>query len=69
VNCRGNTRRGFELKLTSSPRATPPMRSALDILRLEELVVIHAGPNSYPLAPRIRAVALDRLGEELAPLG
>lgn len=66
---RGNTRRGFELKLTSSPRATPSMRSALDILRLEELVVIHAGPDSYPLAPRIRAVALARLGEDLAPLG
>ncbi|HVT17085.1 MAG TPA: hypothetical protein VHQ90_13020 [Thermoanaerobaculia bacterium] len=45
------------------------MRSALDILRLEELVVVHAGPDSYPLAPRFRAVALDRLGEDLAPLG
>ena len=29
--------------------------------QLEELVVIHAGEESYPLASRIRAVALSRL--------
>jgi len=28
-----------------------------------------AGAESYPLAPRIRAVALTRLREDLAPLG
>jgi len=66
---RGNLRRGFELKLTSSPRVTPSMRSALEDLGLEELVVIHAGTESYPLAPRIRAVALARLREDVPPLG
>jgi hypothetical protein len=66
---RGSVRRGFELKLTSSPRVTPSMRSALEVLRLDELTVIHAGAESYPLAPRIRAVALARLREEVAPLG
>jgi predicted AAA+ superfamily ATPase len=66
---RGNVRRGFELKLTSSPRVTPSMHSALENLGLEELVVIHAGTESYPLAPRIRAVALTRLWEDLQPLG
>jgi uncharacterized protein len=65
---RGNTRRGFELKLTSSPRVTPSMRSALETLGLEELVVIHAGEESYPLASRIRAVALRRLAKEISPL-
>ena len=65
---RGNTRRGFELKLTSSPRVTPSMRSALEGLGLEELIVIHAGTESYPLAPRIRAVALTRLREDVKPL-
>jgi predicted AAA+ superfamily ATPase len=65
---RGGLRRGFELKLTSSPRVTPSMRSALENLELEELVVIHAGAESYPLAPRIRAVALTRLQEDLAAL-
>jgi uncharacterized protein len=66
---RGNLRRGFELKLTSSPKVTASMRSALDALQLEELVVIHAGAHSYPLAPRLRAVALTRIQEDLAPLG
>jgi len=66
---RGNLRRGFELKLTSSPRVTPSMRSALEELNLEELVVIHAGTESYPLAPRIRAVALSRLQVDVQPLG
>lgn len=65
---RGNQRRGFELKLTSSPRVTPSMRSALEELELEELVVIHAGAESYPLAPRIRAVALARLQQDVQPL-
>lgn len=67
--CRGNLRRGFEVKLTSSPRATPSMRSALESLDLVELIVVHAGGESYPLAPRIRAVALKRLREDLPPLG
>jgi len=66
--CRGTTRRGFELKLTSSPRVTPSMRSALAVLKLPELVVVHAGAESYPLARGIRAVALARLREDLAPL-
>jgi uncharacterized protein len=65
---RGNRRLGFELKLTSSPRVTPSMRSALKDLNLEELVVIHAGGESYPLAPGIRAVALARLREDLQSL-
>ena len=65
---RGNIRRGFELKLTSSPRVTPSMRAAVESLGLEELIVIHAGTESYPLAPHIRAVALTRLRGEVEPL-
>jgi predicted AAA+ superfamily ATPase len=65
---RGNLKRGFELKLTSSPRVTPSMRSALEALDLEELVVIHAGVESYPLAPQIRAVGLARMREEVPRL-
>lgn len=66
---RGRLCRGFELKLTSSPRVTPSMRSALESLGLDELTVLHAGTESYPLAPRIRAVALSRLREDVPPLG
>lgn len=65
---RGNLRRGYEFKLTSSPRATPSMRSALEVLGLEELVVIHPGGDSYPLGPRIRAIGLARLQEDLPRL-
>jgi predicted AAA+ superfamily ATPase len=65
---RGNRRLGFELKLTSSPRVTSAMHSALATLDLEELVVIHAGAESYPLAPRIRAVALGRLAQDIAQI-
>ena len=65
---RGTLRRGFELKLTSSPKVTRSMRSAQETLELEELVVVHAGGESYPLAPGIRAVGLDRLREDVALL-
>jgi len=65
---RGQRSRGFELKLTSSPRVTPSMRSALETLDLEELIVVHAGTQSYPLAPKIRAVALAHLRAEIQPL-
>jgi len=66
---RGSARRGFEIKLTSSPRVTASMTSALEALDLEELVVIHAGAESYPLTSRIRAVTLARLREDVLPLG
>ena len=65
---RGGTRRGFEIKLTSSPRVTPSMRSAVENLALDDLVVIHAGTESYPLAPGIRAVAMARMSEDVPPL-
>jgi hypothetical protein len=45
------------------------MHSALEALDLEELVVVHAGHESYPLAPGIRAVGLSRLREDVTPLG
>jgi uncharacterized protein len=64
----GSSHRGFEIKLTTSPRVTPSMISALENLELEDLVVIHAGAESYRLTSRIRAVALARLGEDIAPL-
>ncbi len=65
---RGTARRGFEVKLTASPRVTRSMRSALETLKLDELVVVHAGGESYPLAPNVRAVALRRLREDVSPL-
>jgi uncharacterized protein len=62
---RGRQRVGFEVKLTSSPKVTASMRTALESLRLDELVVVHAGVASYPLAPGIRAVAAAELRQQL----
>ena len=44
------------------------MRSALASLKLDELTVVHAGRDSFPLARRVRAVAACRLLDDLAPL-
>jgi len=65
---RGLERRGFEIKLTASPHTTRSMHSACESLKLDEIVVVHAGTDSYPLSPKIRAVALERLHEDVAPL-
>ena len=65
---RGRTRLGFEIKRTVAPTVTPSMKVALSDLRLTRLDVIHAGDQTFPLAPRVRAVPLARLIEYLAPL-
>ena len=65
---RGRRRWGFEFKRTSAPAVTCSMRVALEDLRLERLDVVHGGPHSFLLAPRIRAVAFPRLLDDLAPL-
>lgn len=54
---RGQRRLGFEFKRTATPTLTPSMRIALSDLRLDELVVVHAGTGSWPMAPRVRAIA------------
>jgi len=44
------------------------MHIALADLRLERLDVVHAGDQTFPLADAVRAVALRRLFDDLAPL-
>lgn len=61
----GARRRGFEVKRTSMPRLTPSMRVAQRDLKLDELFVIHAGRDAFPLAPGIRAIPLHKLDDEL----
>lgn len=65
---RGRTRIGFEIKRTVAPAVTPSMRTALVDLGLSRIDVIHAGDRTYALAPRIRAVAISRLLEDVTPL-
>ena len=61
----GDHRRGFEFKRTSAPAITPSMRAALADLQLDRLDVVHAGAESFRLAPKIRAISAARLHEEL----
>jgi predicted AAA+ superfamily ATPase len=65
---RGALRLGFEFKRTDAPRTTRSMHTALADLGLERLDVVHAGARTFPLAERIRAVALERVLEDLEPL-
>jgi len=64
----GTQRWGFECKRTVAPRLTRSMYIALADLRLERLDVIHAGEDTFPLADNVRAVALRRIFEDLAPI-
>lgn len=64
---RGSERLGFEVKLTDSPRVTPSMRSALEVLRLDRLDVLYAGTEVFRLADRIRAVPVKRIWDGAVP--
>ncbi len=65
---RGRRRSGFEFKRSTAPKATRSMHVALSDLRLDGIDVVHAGDETYPLGHRIRAVALSRVLEDVAPL-
>jgi predicted AAA+ superfamily ATPase len=65
---RGKQRLGFEFKRTRAPRLSPSIRSALADLALDRLDVVHAGDHTFPLAERVRALALARLYDDLQPL-
>ena len=57
----GNRRLGFEFKRTSAPRLTRSMRNAMQALKLDELVVVHAGRDAFAMEKRVRAVPLRDL--------
>ena len=62
---RGRHRIGVEIKRTTAPKVTRSMRTAALDLNLAEVVVIHAGAESYRLARNVRAVAARRLDVDL----
>jgi hypothetical protein len=65
---RGQRRLGFEVKRTSTPALTRSMHVVLADLRLDSLDVVHAGTRTFPLGARVRAVALDRVIEDVPRL-
>lgn len=64
----GRSRLGFEFKRTTAPRLSPSVRSALADLELDRVDIVHAGDHTFPLAERVRALALGRLYEDLEAL-
>ena len=64
----GNRRFGFEIKRAEAPRSTSSMRSAFETLGLDRLDVVHAGTESYAIAPRMRALPAARLATVLRPV-
>jgi predicted AAA+ superfamily ATPase len=61
----GGRRRGFEFKRTDAPAVTRSMHIAMEDLALESIDVVHVGLDTYPLAPRIRALAISRVTTDL----
>ena len=57
------------MKRTSAPAVTKSMRIAFSDLRLDRLFVVHAGEDSFDLAPGIRALAASSILAELRPGG
>jgi predicted AAA+ superfamily ATPase len=62
---RGQRGVGFEIKRTTTPKITPSINAALDALNLQEVVVIHAGDQTFPLSKKVRAVPASRLIEDI----
>jgi predicted AAA+ superfamily ATPase len=62
---RGRRRLGFEIKRTDTPSVTSSMKVAMQTLQLKALDVIHAGQNTFALAPGIRAIAAKDLLRKL----
>jgi predicted AAA+ superfamily ATPase len=62
-NLRADAGLGF-----TSPTMTRSVRSALRDLECAHRDAVHAGSETFPLAPRVRGLAARRLLEDLQPL-
>ena len=62
---RGTELRGFLVKRATAPGLTRSIYNALDDLELARLDVIHAGDDTFPLAPRVQAVSANRMPMDL----
>jgi hypothetical protein len=52
---------GIECKRADAPRMAPSIRSALEDLGLEKVVVIYPGTQRYPIAEKVEAVQRAQL--------
>ncbi len=62
---RGQRKIGFEIKLTTAPKVTHSMRTAIQDLGLEKLYVVFPGEHSFPMADKIVAIPLSKISQEL----
>jgi predicted AAA+ superfamily ATPase len=62
---KGSKRIGFEFKFSPSPGWSPSMKSAMSVLRLDHLWVIHPGKKRYPLGTKTEAIPLSLLPKAL----
>ena len=60
---KGGRRLGVECKRVDAPRLTPSMRSALEDLELDRLVVLYPGDRRYPIAEHVEVFPLESLAE------
>jgi hypothetical protein len=56
-------RLGIECKRQDAPKLTPSMKTALHDLRLDELIVLYPGNQSYRLAENVHVEPLVSLAE------
>jgi len=56
-------RLGVECKRADAPRLTLSMRTALEDLKLDRLVVVYPGDQTYPLAERVTVVPLTTVAQ------
>ncbi len=54
---------GIECKRMDAPQLTLSMRTALDDLKLDQILVLYPGLHPYPIAERIMAVPLRSITE------
>ncbi len=65
-SARKGKRVGIEVKLTDAPGTTKSMHAARTDLRLDRLLVVHAGERSFPLQDGIEAVSVRDMVDALA---
>ncbi len=55
----GTQRLGFEFKLSTTPRTTKSMHSAIETLELDRLYIVTPGPESWSMGPKLETLGLS----------
>ena len=60
-------RYGLEFKFNEAPQITRSMTTAIESLKLDKLLIIHPGPNTYPVTDTITACPIPNAKKLLNP--